>query len=320
MDGISNCSQDDEYQFLNDRNILNFLKNEMEQEKARCNQIMDLLKGQIEQLREELHHKNDVISKLLSNQEMLLIYNNTLQGQYINAVTPQDKRIPTSNKTINKCINDITSPILNEQRSHILNSPAPLKDNTSHQINNIEDNETTNDRRTNDNNNSDLKKTTVEIIGDSMLNNIHPRGLSKHGNVKVLNHSGATSEDIKDHINPSIKRKPDIIILHIGSNDLAKNVDTLPNLEIILNRIKRKSSATRFVISSLIQRHDRPNIELKVDHLNEQLRKFCEENLLVFLDNKNIDDSCLGRGKLHPNKKGKAYMANNFIQCVEEIK
>ena len=50
------------------------------------------------------------------------------------------------------------------------------------------------------------KTPVVEIIGDSILNNIAPHGISRKGNVAVSNHSGATSEDIIDKIKPIIKR------------------------------------------------------------------------------------------------------------------
>ena len=55
---------------------------------------------------------------------------------------------------------------------------------------------------------------------------------------------------------------------------------------------------------------------LKINEMNKDLKVFCEENLIEFLSYENIDSSCLGKGKLHPNKKGKAYLAKNFIKCI----
>ena len=43
---------------------------------------------------------------------------------------------------------------------------------------------------------NDKTKKEVIIIGDSMLNNINNRGLSKSKKVEVLNFQGATSSDI----------------------------------------------------------------------------------------------------------------------------
>ena len=100
----------------------------------------------------------------------------------------------------------------------------------------------------------------VEIIGDSMLNNINPHGLSKNGNIKVLNYSGATSEDLKDHSNPSLKRKPDILICHIGTNDITNGIDTIQNLQIIVNRVKKKAALS---LRFLLYLPERIELELK---------------------------------------------------------
>ena len=124
-------------------------------------------------------------------------------------------------------------------------------------------------------NNKKCDKTlVVEIIGDSILNNIAPHGISQKGNVTISNHSGATSEDIIEKIKPVIKKKPDLIIIHIGTNDVTKNVDTIINLQTIINRVKKKTATTRIVISSILQRHDRPNIENKVATLNQDIKRY----------------------------------------------
>ena len=87
------------------------------------------------------------------------------------------------------------------------------------------------------------------------MNNIAPHGISQKGNVAISNHSGATSEDIIEKIKPVIKKKPDLIIIHIGTNDVTKNVDTIINLQTIINRVKKKTATTEIVISSILQRH-----------------------------------------------------------------
>ena len=73
--------------------------------------------------------------------------------------------------------------------------------------------------------NNNLKSVT--IIGDSILNNIHPRGISKDGNVNVKSYPGLTSEDMMDFINPTIRLQSDAIIIHVGTNDVNNDIDTL---------------------------------------------------------------------------------------------
>ena len=38
---------------------------------------------------------------------------------------------------------------------------------------------------------------------------------------------GCTSEDITDYIKPIIRRKPDIILVHTGTNDLTNSVNPI---------------------------------------------------------------------------------------------
>ena len=106
------------------------------------------------------------------------------------------------------------------------------------------------------------------------------------------------------------------MIIHVGANDMNSNIDTLNNLQTIVARVKKKSAQTKIIISSIIIRQDQPNVERKINEMNKDLKVFCEENLIEFLSHENIDSSCLGKGKLHPNKKGKAYLAKNFIKCI----
>ena len=132
--------------------------------------------------------------------------------------------------------------------------------------------------------------------------------------------AGSTSEDMKDHINPTIREQPDAIILHIGSNDIGKDIDTISNIQDIVSHIKRKSSHTKILLSSLLVRQDKKKIEEKVRGIDIELKKCCEENLVDYLSHDNIDDSCLGKGRLHPNKKGKAYLEKHFITCINAMK
>ena len=55
--------------------------------------------------------------------------------------------------------------------------------------------------------NDDKTRKKVNIIGDSMLNNINSRGLSKFKKAEVLNYPGATSSDIIDKIDDVLDAK-----------------------------------------------------------------------------------------------------------------
>ena len=65
----------------------------------------------------------------------------------------------------------------------------------------------------------------VVIIGDSILNNINNRKLSKTKKVDVLNFPGATSTDILTKIDDVLEKKPESIIIHVSTNDLTNDVN-----------------------------------------------------------------------------------------------
>ena len=83
-----------------------------------------------------------------------------------------------------------------------------------------------------------IKKKTLKIyqtklaIGDSMLNNINSRGLSKSKKVDVLNFPGATSSDVLTKIDDVLNKKPASLIVHVGTNDLTNDIKLTRHLPI----------------------------------------------------------------------------------------
>ena len=65
------------------------------------------------------------------------------------------------------------------------------------------------------------QKKRVVITGDSMLNGILERVMSKNYRVKVNNFPGGTSAAILENIDQLVKSKPGCLIVHAGTNDLA---------------------------------------------------------------------------------------------------
>ena len=62
-------------------------------------------------------------------------------------------------------------------------------------------------------------RNRITIVCDSMLNGILDEGLQKDHNVQVKRHPGATTRYIVGYIRPVIRKKPDCILLHAGTND-----------------------------------------------------------------------------------------------------
>ena len=137
----------------------------------------------------------------------------------------------------------------------------------------------------------------VFIIGDSILNGISEYGLNKNHDVKVRPQSGATSQDIKDHIKPIIRRKPDLIIIHAGMNDLTIGCNTVEEMNEIIDAAKSDSPSTEIVISSLTTRRDSIGMPKKVKNLNRKRKDACEKHQIKIIDNSNLDAECLSAKK-----------------------
>ena len=163
------------------------------------------------------------------------------------------------------------------------------------------------------------RKLNITVVGDSILNGIEEKGLSKKHRVRVRPHSGANSEDLTDHIKPIIRRKPDALIIHIGTNDLTSNIDTVKQLKSTIKSIRDETPHTKIAVSLLTPRNDIQEGKKKVDQLNRKLKAMCVEEKVKTLNNSNIDDSCLGMRKLHLNKKGKAMLAMNLSKAMDDF-
>ena len=81
-----------------------------------------------------------------------------------------------------------------------------------------------------------------------MLYSISEKGLSKTHKVRVFNFPGGTSEKITVHLHDLIKGKPDNLTVHIGTNDIANNVNLLNNVEKIFRKISKDSIYTTTIL------------------------------------------------------------------------
>ena len=162
---------------------------------------------------------------------------------------------------------------------------------------------------------------SVVILGDSMIKNIHGGKLSREAHVTLRSFSGSTVDDMIDFVRPFTRRKPDELILHIGTNDL-KDEEPQQVAKKIVNlglSIERETPSTKLTLSGIINRSDDQGLHRKVPKVNKALRSFCNSNGWKFLSNENIDTSCLNSGGLHLNRRGVYKLAGNFREVINGI-
>ena len=154
-----------------------------------------------------------------------------------------------------------------------------------------------------------------------MVKHINGPGVSKNDQVQVKTHPGATTDDIIDYIKPTIRQKPDIVIVHSGTNDLTKDVNTMNRVRKVVAAVKEIDTEGKIKLgfSGIVARGD-INKEEGVVSTDKRLEKYCKGNEFFFIDNSNIDASCLNKSKLHLNRKGTSYLGNNFRNHIFNIK
>ena len=63
----------------------------------------------------------------------------------------------------------------------------------------------------------------MRVVGNSVLNGLDEKLLSRIRIIKVRPFSGAMISDMYNHLNLILRHNPDYIILHVGTNDASRN-------------------------------------------------------------------------------------------------
>ena len=255
--------------------------------------LTDILKSQIRILQEqnsfiksELHQKQVIIEKLLDVNKNRVINNCPSNG-----INQSDKRQGEKNSS-NKVVHQFSKGKRNPNNEHIRNTR-------------------------NDSNNNMRKKITV--IGDSMVNFLRSDEMSSANNtVNIMKYPGSTTDDMVDYVRPLTRKKPDVIIMHVGTNDLTKGVNTMSKVRKIVSVIQEVDSTRNIQLgfSSIVQRADK-DYSKEIKDINTRLKSYCLGKGLIFVDNSNIGESCLNNSKLHLSKKGTQLLSQNILRSLE---
>lgn len=162
-----------------------------------------------------------------------------------------------------------------------------------------------------------VKKKAV-IIGDSMLGGV--RNWQRDGySVKVNPFGGATSEDMVSMTDIALRRDPAILLIHVGTNDLKKKVDTKKHLQRVITNARSSNANINIGISAICHREDDKRLINKVKDINNQLKNFCSHHQVAFIDHDDFDHTCLSKGKLHPNSNGNKSLYMDFDRTIKSM-
>ena len=135
--------------------------------------------------------------------------------------------------------------------------------------------------------------------------------------LKFFHFSGAKIEDINQHIVPFIKRQPDYLILHVGTNDATTNTSKkiVDHLLILKLNISKQLPSCRIALSKPIIRHDDGKVNLTIRNVDKHLSALHSE----CIENDNISSQHVGRKGLHLNPKGKGRLALIFLKQIRKF-
>ena len=155
----------------------------------------------------------------------------------------------------------------------------------------------------NPNQNSNISKK-VMVIGDSIVTYLRSDELSSSDkSISIMKQPGCSSEDMVDYVKPVARKKPDALIIHVGTNDLTRGVSAIKKVRKCVEIIRELGNTEKIQIrfSSIIQ------------------KKFCLGKGFIFVDNDKIDEPCLNNGKLHLNKKGTQRLTKHILSSLDNI-
>ena len=156
---------------------------------------------------------------------------------------------------------------------------------------------------------------TTLIAGDSILNNVQENRIGRSRCVKVRAFPGAKIEDMYDYLTPLLKKGPDTIILHVGSNnstseDASAIVD---KLLILKQHILTILPNCVICLSTPTIRFDNPRAGFILRQVTDMLKQLNIE----IVDNDEINASLVGKAGLHLNMKGAGKLATNYINKMK---
>ena len=135
-----------------------------------------------------------------------------------------------------------------------------------------------------------------------------------------MKHPGCSLEDMVVYEKPIAGKKLDTLIIHVKANDLTKGINAMKKVRkcVEVIRVLDNTENIQNKFSNIIQRTDK-DFSNKIKETNVKLNHYCLGKGFIFVDNDNINESCLNNSKLHLNKKGTQRLTKNILSSLDNI-
>ena len=166
-------------------------------------------------------------------------------------------------------------------------------------------------------------KPSVTILGDSIVKHVEVQRVQQSMQYKqrvyVKYFNGADIQDMTDFSKPIIRRKPDKVILHIGTNEIGKKEKEAEQIAREIYDLAEDIEAENITvaISELTPRADSEQNQVKSAAVNVELGRLCARGRIPLIKHNNIDATKhLNGSKLHLNKYGTSLLARNYVKFL----
>ena len=215
------------------------------------------------------------------------------QEETIKVILKQNHELQKSNEQLKQELVKSGEAILKEQTTNVTyseNRKSDTQSKNSRSPSEVSDIPTV----------SSNNKPTIVIAGDSIIKDIKGWLMSRNKRVKISSFPGANTEDMKDFLTPLLRKKPDELILHIGTNNLQEESPNKIASDIIRLAERVRDSGVRSTVSLITYRGD--DLRMKADVVNNIIKsEVRHKSGISIIDHPNITERHLNGSKLHLN-------------------
>ena len=154
------------------------------------------------------------------------------------------------------------------------------------------------------------------IAGDSLIGGLEAHKMSAKRSIKVRSFSGATVIDMVDYLKPLLRRKPDRLLLQIGTNDCPFMTagEIVNDMQYLKAAIKSLAPHCTLILCEIPLRTDDRVANSTRQEVNAMLDSISD---CPSVSNSNIVEANLSKKGLHLNLSGTRLLAVNLIQFLK---
>ena len=122
------------------------------------------------------------------------------------------------------------------------------------------------------------------------------------------------------YVQPTVRKKCNLVIIHTEANDIQDNVSTLQKIRKAIATIKNydANDNSEIVLSSIILSNEHHFVN-KTDDTNRKLENLRKSNGMLFIDTSPIESTFLNRNKLHLYKTVTPLLIKYFSKVMNSV-